>query len=300
MTDTLDHRVVLITRTYDAPRQLVFRAFTEAQHLSQWWGPDQFVTTVLESDPRPEGLLRLVMRGPDGAENPMSAVYREVRPPEFLLLESSTTDPEGRLLLKASHSVRLEEREGRTEVTVRAEASALTEDAIAMLGGMRAGWNQSLQCLEDALSGSGERQILVTRLLPAVPEVVFPLWTQPEHLARWWGPEGFSITTHEIDVRPGGTWRFTMHGPGDVNYPNTIVYDEISPPERLRYTHQSPHFQTTVTFDQMDGMTALSMRNVFDSVEQLQASVEQFHARTGAEQTLDRLAEVVQAGVGSV
>ncbi|HEY6538598.1 MAG TPA: SRPBCC domain-containing protein [Candidatus Dormibacteraeota bacterium] len=295
MTESTTRRTIEITRAFDAPRELVFEAFTEAEHLARWWGPDGFSVSLAESDPRVGGALKLVMRGGDGIDLPLTGVYREVDPPERLVVESSALAEDGRPLLSSRHMVTFAESKGRTEVTLVAEATALNPDAVAMLGGMYAGWNQSLQCLDDMLSGSVDRQLVISRLLVAQPERVFDLWTSPEHVSRWWGPLGFSITTAEMDVRPGGTWRFTMHGPDGVDYPNTIVYDAVERPSRLVYTHQEPRFQGIVTFDEMMGMTALSMRQVFASTAERDLVTEKFHAQQGAEQTLDRLAEMVQA-----
>jgi uncharacterized protein YndB with AHSA1/START domain len=103
-----------------------------------------------------------------------------------------------------------------------------------------------------------------------------------------------------MEVRPGGTWKFTMHGPDGVDYPNVIVYEEIVAPERLVYSHGSPDpadpgFHTTVTFDDFMGMTALTMRGVFPTAEARDLVVEKFHAIEGAGQTLDRLGELLQA-----
>ena len=66
---------------------------------------------------------------------------------------------------------------------------------------------------------------------------MFKVWTDPQHLAHWWGPDGFTLTTREMDVRPGGVWRFIMHGPDGTDYKNRIVYTEVSPPGRLVYKH---------------------------------------------------------------
>jgi uncharacterized protein YndB with AHSA1/START domain len=287
--------VITIMRTFDSPRELVFKAWTEAERLAQWWGPDGFSIASAESDPRVGGSLQLVMRGPDGIDLPMSASYREIIPPELLVVESTWVGTDGLPLLEAKHTVQFADREGRTEITLRAEARALVPDAIARLGGMRAGWNQSLQCLDDVLTGSADRQLVVSRLFPAPPDRVFEMWTKREHVGKWWGPTGFSITVDQMDVRPGGTWRFTMHGPDGTDYPNSIVYDEVDPPERLVYTHLVPRFQTTVTFDEMMGMTALTMRLVFRSTPERDVSAEKFHAQEGAEQTLVRLAQLVQS-----
>ncbi|MGB9482629.1 MAG: SRPBCC family protein [Candidatus Dormiibacterota bacterium] len=299
MNDVETTRVITLTRTFDAPRELVFRAFTEAERLAQWWGPEGFSVSLAESDPRVGGILKLVMRGPDGIDLPMAAEYREVVPPELLVVASTAVGADGNALLESTHRVTFADRGGRTEITLHAEARALVPEAIPMLGGMRAGWNQSLQCLDDLLSGTVDRQLVVTRLLPAPPDRVFAMWTDRDHVSKWWGPTGFSVTLEEMDVRPGGEWRFTMHGPDGVDYPNQIVYEEVVPPERLVYTHLAPRFKTTVNFDEMMGMTVLTMRLVFGSTQERDLTNEKFHAREGAEQTLSRLAELVQAPVAA-
>lgn len=68
------------------------------------------------------------------------------------------------------------------------------------------------------------------RTIDAPRDLVFDAWTDPAHVGQWWGPDGFTTTTHEIDIRPGGVWRFTMHGPDGVDYPNEIAFEEIVPP----------------------------------------------------------------------
>jgi uncharacterized protein YndB with AHSA1/START domain len=135
-----------------------------------------------------------------------------------------------------------------------------------------------------------DREITASRLIGAPRERVFAMWTDPEHLAQWWGPNGFTITIHEIDVRPDGVWRFVMHGPDGVDYKNTIVYDEIVRPERLVYSHVSgPVFQMTATFAAQGDATRLDVRMLFESAAQRDKVVEQFGAVEGLQQTLDRL-----------
>ena len=79
------------------------------------------------------------------------------------------------------------------------------------------------------------RSIIGTRLFDAPRDLVFSVWTDPKHLAQWWGPYGFTTTTSSFDMRPGGVWRFVMHGPDGTDYENRITYDEIVRPERLVY-----------------------------------------------------------------
>src|ERR1700722_521534 len=97
---------------------------------------------------------------------------------------------------------------------------------------------------ETATAG---REIAATRIFDAPRELVFRMWTEPEHVAKWWGPIGFTNTIHEMDVRPGGVWRFIMHGPDGVDYPNKNVYLEVVRPDRLVWDHLSaPQFRMTV------------------------------------------------------
>ena len=81
------------------------------------------------------------------------------------------------------------------------------------------------------------RCIVGTRVFDAPRELVFSVWTDPKHLAQWWGPNGFTTTTSAFDMRPGGVWRFVMHGPDGRDYQNRITFDEIVPPERIVYHH---------------------------------------------------------------
>src|SRR5260221_3024663 len=92
------------------------------------------------------------------------------------------------------------------------------------------------------------RSIIGTRVFDAPRNLVFEAFTDPKHLAEWWGPNGFTTTTHSFDLRPGGKWRFVMHGPDDRAYQNLITYDEIVPPERLIYHHRGGRDVPPVTF----------------------------------------------------
>src|SRR5712692_9046731 len=104
------------------------------------------------------------------------------------------------------------------------------------------------------------------------------------------GRNGFKNTIQEMDVRPGGVWRFVMHGPDGVDYKNKIVFDEIVKPERLVYSHVSgPTFRMTVTFDEHGGKTDLTMRMLFETAAEREKGVKVFGAIEGAKQTLERL-----------
>jgi uncharacterized protein YndB with AHSA1/START domain len=142
-----------------------------------------------------------------------------------------------------------------------------------------------------------DNELIITRLFAAPRGLVFKTWTDAQDVAQWWGPQGFTITTQAMEVRPGGVWRYVMHGPDGTDYDNEIVYIEVVEPERLVYRHGSGEvddpgeFQVTVTFTEQGNKTELTMRMVFQSAAARDQAVEAFGAIEGANQTLGRLAD---------
>jgi uncharacterized protein YndB with AHSA1/START domain len=145
-----------------------------------------------------------------------------------------------------------------------------------------------------------DNEIIITRSYHAPRELVYEAWTTPEHIQHWWGPNGFTITIYEMDVRPGGIWKYMMHGPDGTDYPNKIVYKTVIAPERLTYSHgtwededASESFQVIVTFseDEDEGGTELTMRMSFASAEIRELVAREYGAVEGAKQTLERLAQ---------
>src|SRR3954454_22396381 len=137
---------------------------------------------------------------------------------------------------------------------------------------------------------SADREIVAVRVFDAPRELVWKAWTEPSHVAQWWGPNGFTNTIHEMDLRPGGVWRFVMHGPDGTDYKNTIVFIEIAKPERLVYDHVSgPKFHMTVTFEEQGEKTKLTMRMRFDTAAERDKVATEVGAAEGAKQTLERL-----------
>jgi uncharacterized protein YndB with AHSA1/START domain len=141
------------------------------------------------------------------------------------------------------------------------------------------------------------RSLIATYIYDAPRELVFAAWTNPKHLAQWWGPDGFTTTTSAFDMRPGGVWRFVMHGPDGRDYENRITFIEIVRPERLVYEHgggddvEPVQFRTTVTFEDVGGRTRLTMQGVFPSAAERDRVIAQYGADKGMVQTMSRLAE---------
>jgi uncharacterized protein YndB with AHSA1/START domain len=143
------------------------------------------------------------------------------------------------------------------------------------------------------------REIVISRVFDAPRETVWNAWTDPKQVAQWWGPRGFTTTIHEMDVRPGGVWRHTMHGPDGANYPNRHVFLEVVKPERIVYSHTggregsvSADFQTTWTFEEEeDNKTRVTVCMVFDSQADRDRTEKEYAAVEGGTQTLACLAD---------
>jgi uncharacterized protein YndB with AHSA1/START domain len=151
-----------------------------------------------------------------------------------------------------------------------------------------------MNAVNQAAAPTAEREIAQTRIFRAPRELVFEMWTNPEHIVNWYGPKGFTDTVIEMDVRPGGVWRHVMHGPDGVDYQNDCRYLEIVRPERLVYEHLSPpEFVATVTFEEFGEETRMTMQMVFESVELLNDTVTKYGAVDGLTQTLGRLEELL-------
>ena len=288
-------RELTLTRVFDAPRELVFQAWTDPAHLKQWWGPQGFTTPACEVDLRVGGAWKIVMRFPDGSnEHTMQAVYREILPPERLAFTNVALDKDGNRLLEGLTTVTFESLGGKTKLTLQTRMTGLVSYAGRMLDGMEPGWSQSLDRLAEKLASptTSDREIVATRVFDAPRELVFETWTDPRHISNWWGPRGFTTTTHQMDVRPGGVWRHTMHGPDGTGYPNEIVFREVVKPERLVYDHESdPKFRSTVTFADQGGKTKVTARLLFESATLRNKVAAEHHAEEGLQQTLERLGE---------
>jgi len=145
-------RKLELTRVVEAPRQHVFKAWTDPGQVSQWWGPNGFTNPVCEINARPRGAIRIHMRAPDGVVYPMEGIYREVIEPERLVFSSSALDKEGRPLFEVLTTVTFAEQGERTSLKLNARVTRATNAAAPYLDGMEQGWTQSLERLDAHLS----------------------------------------------------------------------------------------------------------------------------------------------------
>lgn len=139
------------------------------------------------------------------------------------------------------------------------------------------------------MSNFQDREIITTRLFDEQPEKMFRAFSEPEHLAKWWGPSGFTNTFHTFDFRIGGDWQFTMHSPDGIDYPNKCRFTEIVDNERIIFDHIEPvhSFEVTATFAKEDNKTRFTFRMLFDSADECQR-VKQF-IQAANEENFDRL-----------
>ncbi|WP_256353896.1 MULTISPECIES: SRPBCC domain-containing protein [unclassified Variovorax] len=165
-------------------------------------------------------------------------------------------------------------------------------------GGRMVYWNvpdgHQWEMLTVSYARPAPRDFLHTRLIDAPRELVFSAISHPEHLARWWGPRGFSSTFRGFDFRKGGAWRFTLHGPDGTDYPNENTFADIVPLKRVVIEHiASPHhFILTIDLADQGQRTLVTWRQAFDTPEERDRVA---HVVVEAnEQNLDRLADVVR------
>ncbi|MBD2340982.1 SRPBCC domain-containing protein [Calothrix sp. FACHB-156] len=318
-TSTQSEREIIITRIFNAPRELVFQAWTDPKHIVQWWGPKGFTTRVTELDLRPGGQSRYVMVGPDGTEYPVKGVFSEIVPPERIVSSDEFDEgfekvingdlPQGIVM-----TVMFEDLDGKTKLTLQIRHATESDRRKHEEMGVVAGWNSTFDCLDEFLAKQAKQQqngftvtlpsdteILITRIFNAPRRLVFEAWTQPEHVKRWFGGcSSMTMTVCEIDLRVGGSWRYVLHDPkNSIEHAFSGKYREIVPPERLVTTEiyepvpNSDHLNI-LTLNEVGGKTTLHIHIQHQSREQrdghLQSGMEE-----GLNETLNRLEALLQS-----
>lgn len=222
-------REIATTRVFDAPRDLVFDVWTSPEHVAQWWGPNGFTTTTHTMDVRPGGDWIFIMHGPDGTDYKNHIVYREVVRPERLVYDHVS----GPLF----HAMVIFEAEGtRTRIRMQMlfETAELRNRVAEEFGAVQ-GLEQTLDHLGEHVAKLSAEEFVITRELDAPRDLVFAAWTEPERLAQWWGPKGFTVKVANVDLRPGGMFHYGMVGPDGSEMWGKFVYREIAPPERITF-----------------------------------------------------------------
>jgi uncharacterized protein YndB with AHSA1/START domain len=305
MDETTNSTDFVYTRTFDAPRDLVWKAWSEPDRLARWWGPKGFTMRTYSLDFRPGGHFHYLMTT-GGNEMWGKFFYREIEEPGKIVWVNCFSDAEGNITrapfsdlcpLEMLNIMTLTEDNGKTILSLRGRPINASEAEVAWYqsihDGMTAGFGATFDQL-DAYLDEADREFVISRVFDAPRELVWKAWTEPEHLIQWWGPKGFTNTFHERDFRPGGVWRFMMHGPDGTDYPNKVIFTEIVPRERIASDHGDdgenfPMFQACTTFMDLGGKTRVTHRLLLPTAEARHAAAS--YAIEGGNQTMERLAE---------
>ena len=150
--------------------------------------------------------------------------------------------------------------------------------------------------MESKKSSTHDRELVVTRTLNAPVELVWEAWTMPEHIANWWGPNGFTNTITKMDFIPGGEWDLVMHGPDGTDYKNKSIFKEIVPFKKIVYEHVSgPKFIATIDFEKQGDQTFIRWHMLFETVELYIQTVKTFKADQGLKQNIEKLSGYLEA-----
>jgi uncharacterized protein YndB with AHSA1/START domain len=235
-------REILMTRVFRAPRQGVWRAWTDPEQLGHWWGPRGFSTHTQHMEVRPGGRWRYVMRGPDGREYHNQVTYLEVTPPERIRFQHSggdDTEPVGHDMLATFEATG---RDGMsTLVTLRLTFATpeAREHAVRVYGALEGG-HQTFERLAEHLGSEpleraepGDGPFRYRRVLAAPLAALWSAWTEPEQLRRWFGPTGFAMTECTMELRPGGLFHYALRTPDSALIWGRWLFREILPQARL-------------------------------------------------------------------
>jgi uncharacterized protein YndB with AHSA1/START domain len=285
---------IVISRVFDAPRELVFQAWTDPVHLAQWWGPRGFTNPVCEWSARPGAKVHVVMRAPNGTDYPMAGAFREVVAPEKLVFTTGALDAAGQLMFEFLHILEFVAQGDKTKLTLRSRLVATTPGSERYTNGFKAGMSQSWEKLAELADELKARTVTSTRRLAAAPASVFQAFAQPQVLAQWWGPAGFTNRIDEFDLRPGGRWRIVMRAPNGTEYPNESEFLAVMPSARLVFLHLGPlhRYVMMMTFAPEGAGTRLTWHMLFDTAAEcakLAALIE-----TANQENFDRLAGVLK------
>ncbi|HEV2010006.1 MAG TPA: SRPBCC domain-containing protein [Candidatus Limnocylindria bacterium] len=288
-------RTLVTTRVFDAPRELVYRAWTDPKQLAKWFPPEGFTSPRCEVDPRPGGVFRVDMKAPDGPPFngtvfPGPGVFREVVPNERLAF-TMAPEIEGQTMPKVLMTVRFEDQAGKTKLTVEQTLDTVADYETMVKTGMAEGIRESLDKLAGVLSGNSSdrgvtvsgRTLTLVRVFNAPRELVWTAYTDPQHIMRWMFANDWESPFAETDLRAGGAFRIGMR-PADHGHEGFVfdgTYREIIRPERIVQVIGDGRVMTT-TFDEVLSGTRLTLS--------LEMAMGEEQERAGYSQILDHFA----------
>ena len=297
--DTTD-REIITTRLLDAPRELVFEAFTNPEHVAKWWGPEGFTTTIHQMAVKPGGKWVLTMHGPDGRDYHNSIVYLEIIKPELLSFKHVTEEHSE----PATHitTVTFEAQGNKTNLTLQLVfESAAERDRIAKEYKAVEGGKQTLARLGAYLPEMEKqpiKELMITRVFNAPRKLVWEAWTDAKHIEQWWGPQGFTNPVCNWDARAGSMILIHMKGPDGIIYPMDGKFLEVSKPDKLVFTagaldQNGKHLfeaHNTITFIEEGNKTKVTLQFAVSNAT-AEAGPHLAGMETGWKMSLDKLSD---------
>jgi len=315
-------REIAMTRAFDAPRQLVFDAWTKPEHVRRWFGAvEGYTMPVCEIDLRAGGAWRWVMRGADGSEMEMYGEYREIAPPGRLVNTENFAGEFFEAMGGGSvNTMVLEEHGVRTTMTLTSLYKSKEARDAVLRTGWESGAGETLDRLAEILAGTredgtpvtktlpggtaftvrGARELLVERWFKAPRELVFAAWTECDRLMKWWGPREWPLSRCTIDLREGGVWHYCMRARADGQESwGKATYQRIARPSHLVFRdcfsnadgdEIPPFSRMSVSFSEHDGGTLITSVSTFDTPEQMRQVIA-MGVMEGLGEALELLAE---------
>ena len=306
---------IVISRVLHAPRELVWEAWTNPEHVANWWGPRGFTNTAKRHEFRVGGYWEHTMHGPDGTDYPNKAKFLEIVPLERITY-----------LLGGGSDLEADERRGATfRATWTFEAVApdrtlLTgrmvfpskeaRDRVVRDYGAVEGGKQTLERAAEYTAGLFTKPFVISREFAAPRDLVWRAWSEAEHFGRWFGPKGMKINLVRFDPRPGGMTHYSMEAPDGKVIWGRADYREVVPPAKLVWLNSFSdeaggitrhpltndpwplQMLTTITFAEHAGTTTVTVHWVpFDSTDAERDTFEKGREsmHMGWTGTLDRL-----------
>ena len=239
----LDNPVeIVLCRTFAAPRELVWLAWSDPHHVGRWWGPAGFTTTTHLMDFRPGGSWRYTMHGPDGRDYGNRVEYLEIDPPSRLVYTLSGEGSDDSVSFRTEVSFEsIGEDGGGTKVTMRTIfPTAQARDFVIHDHGAVEGGKQHLANLEDyigSLSAGGDHEppFQISRVFSATREQVWAAWTEQAQLLQWFGPKGSTMLQASLDLRVGGQFHYCMSHPNGRQMWGRWVFQTLNRPDKLEF-----------------------------------------------------------------
>lgn len=231
-----DKPQIITERLLNAPRELVFKVLTEADHIKNFWGPDGFTNSIKQMDVKPGGQWLFTMHGPDGTDYPNRIIYRTVTPPSYLSWDhdGGEDDPNGHRFFG---ELELFAEGNKTRIQLRmTESSMAARDAVAKYavdGGI-----QNLERLAAYVApmAAPKNRFVIERTFAVSVERLFKACSDADDLKHWMGPAGAEIFILKRDFRPGGICHYGNILPDGTEMFGKQVFREITPPNRLVFT----------------------------------------------------------------